>query len=320
MTPPRISQPPKPLPPTSSSSPGVLSSASWNHQFPVREVPVVANHYPHRKGSEPRHDHDFMEIQLCANGAGEQQSEVGKTAFRRGDVLLLRPGAWHAGVNNHDVDAYVCCFGAAMMRHELLWTLDEPSLNYLLWRQPVRKNAGIFHIHLDEESLRQCLHHLDALVALGQVETPESRPFRIGHLGIILACLARCVPRKNYDQNDGLLPVHSATKRALALLEENMANHWTLQELARKLNIDISYLGKLFQRTLGLSPMAYLSQIRAEQASRLLLRTPKTISEIAIEVGWPDPNHFARRFRSHYGLSASEYRLRFAQAAKPTEG
>jgi AraC family transcriptional regulator, L-rhamnose operon transcriptional activator RhaR len=56
--------------------------------------------------------------------------------------------------------------------------------------------------------------------------------------------------------------------------------------------------------------MAWLAQTRAERAAYLLARTGKPVSEIAIEVGWPDPVHFARRFRAHFGVSASAYRDR----------
>ena len=32
-------------------------------------------------------------------------------------------------------------------------------------------------------------------------------------------------------------------------------------------------------------------------------------------VGWPDQSGFARRFKAHYGLSATTYRKRFATGA-----
>ena len=57
--------------------------------------------------------------------------------------------------------------------------------------------------------------------------------------------------------------------------------------------------------------MAYLSRHRVELAADRLLHTDLPISRIGESVGWPDQNYFARRFKSHYGLSASTYRHRF---------
>jgi AraC family L-rhamnose operon transcriptional activator RhaR len=37
-----------------------------------------------------------------------------------------------------------------------------------------------------------------------------------------------------------------------------------------------------------------------------------SVTSIGRAVGWPDQSGFARRFKAHYGLSATTYRKRFA--------
>jgi AraC family L-rhamnose operon transcriptional activator RhaR len=61
--------------------------------------------------------------------------------------------------------------------------------------------------------------------------------------------------------------------------------------------------------------MAYLAQLRAEHAAVLLLHSDDSVTHIGRAVGWPDQSNFARRFRAHYGLSATTYRKRFATQA-----
>ena len=65
--------------------------------------------------------------------------------------------------------------------------------------------------------------------------------------------------------------------------------------------------------------MAYLAQLRAEHAAVLLLHSDEPITGIGRAVGWPDQNYFARRFKAHYGLSATTYRKRFATRAVSLE-
>jgi AraC family L-rhamnose operon transcriptional activator RhaR len=61
--------------------------------------------------------------------------------------------------------------------------------------------------------------------------------------------------------------------------------------------------------------MAYLAQLRAEHAAVLLLHSDESVTGIGRAVGWPDQSKFARRFKAHYGLSATTYRKRFAVRA-----
>jgi AraC family L-rhamnose operon transcriptional activator RhaR len=47
----------------------------------------------------------------------------------------------------------------------------------------------------------------------------------------------------------------------------------------------------------------------------LLLHSDQPVTCIGQAVGWPDQNYFARRFKAHYGLSATTYQARFATGA-----
>jgi AraC family transcriptional regulator, L-rhamnose operon transcriptional activator RhaR len=51
-------------------------------------------------------------------------------------------------------------------------------------------------------------------------------------------------------------------------------------------------------------------------AAGLLLHTDESVTRTGRSVGWPDQNYFARRFKAHFGLSATIYRSRFADSTR----
>lgn len=106
-------------------------------------------------------------------------------------------------------------------------------------------------------------------------------------------------------------PAHPAAQHAMRLLESDLAEPWTLERLAALVNLAPGYLIRLFGKSVGMSPMAYLNRIRAERAAGLLIETELPIATIGAMVGWLDPSHATRRFRSTFGLSPSEYRSAF---------
>jgi AraC-like DNA-binding protein len=106
-------------------------------------------------------------------------------------------------------------------------------------------------------------------------------------------------------------PAHPAVQHAMRLLEASIDEPWTLERLATAVNLAPGYLIRLFGRTAGISPMAYLNRIRAERAAGLLIETDLPIATIGAMVGWHDPSHASRRFHAVFGLSPSRYRSTF---------
>jgi transcriptional regulator GlxA family with amidase domain len=50
--------------------------------------------------------------------------------------------------------------------------------------------------------------------------------------------------------------------------------------------------------------------VRLQAAADLLTGSRLSVTEIALECGFNEPNYFARQFRRHIGVSPSEYRRR----------
>jgi two-component system response regulator YesN len=63
----------------------------------------------------------------------------------------------------------------------------------------------------------------------------------------------------------------------------------------------------MFSRLMGIRPTDYLNKKRIEKSQMLLLCSGKKLKEIALDVGFADPNYFSRVFKKYTGLSPQEY-------------
>ena len=264
----------------------------------------------------PLHTHSFVEIAFTIGGTGTHHSLAGRQPLQTGDVVLLRPGVWHGYEDCDRLELFNCCFTSELLRRELAWTREDQLLGYLLWSGPYSaEGRGLLTMHLDPPAYGECLAHLTALEALRHRPVAQHRGDIVGRLALLFSLLGRTLVRAQGPVPDLGSPVHPAVGQAMRLLEARLAHRWTLTELAAELHLAPGYLVRLFKSAAGRPPMAYLAQLRAEHAATLLLHSDQPITCIGREVGWPDQNYFARRFKAHYGLSATTYRGRFAPGA-----
>ena len=163
-----------------------------------------------------------------------------------------------------------------------------------------------------EAAFARCFTHLEALAALRHCPLDRYRGDVLGLLSLLLGELGRAAVPAAAASDSTQGRAHPAVRRAMRLLESDIARPWTLADLAEELHLAPAYLVRLFKDATGLPPKAYLAQVRAERAAVLLLNTDDPVTGIGRAVGWPDQNYFARRFKAHYGLSATTYRKRFA--------
>lgn len=92
------------------------------------------------------------------------------------------------------------------------------------------------------------------------------------------------------------------------VIEENYDQKLSLQDLAAKFYISGTYLSSLFKKTLGMSPIQYITNVRINRAHHLLSSTSEKISDIAAMVGYPDQGYFTKVFKRVTGKNPTDYR------------
>lgn len=85
----------------------------------------------------------------------------------------------------------------------------------------------------------------------------------------------------------------------------------SIKSIAQALNLSNSYACSQFKKVTNLTINDYLSKIRINEAKKLIIQGDQTINQIAMQVGYSDPNYFSRLFKKTTGLTATEYKNSF---------
>jgi DNA-binding response OmpR family regulator len=97
-------------------------------------------------------------------------------------------------------------------------------------------------------------------------------------------------------------------RQAMAYIHEHFADSISRTDLAQHVALSEDYLTACFRRELGVTPITYLNRYRVNRARQLLTGTDKSITEIALDVGFSDGSYFSRVFRREVGLSPEAFR------------
>jgi len=111
---------------------------------------------------------------------------------------------------------------------------------------------------------------------------------------------------------------HERLIRAAALMEANIEEPLSLDQLAAAIGVSRRQIERLFRRHLDQVPTKYYLELRLRRARELLLQTPMSIMDITTACGFQSPPHFSKCYRSVFGHPPSaERRRRSAPAGAP---
>ena len=190
-----------------------------------------------------------------------------------------------------------------------------------------------YWIGFDGEKVEEILHYLkiDSASHVGKAQNEElvlERLKQIFQPNLLANANQLVVQRYLYD----ILSVfHSEVVRSDSLEEEKrrysysfmtyvkhyyQKNDLQIAEIAEIFGLNKSYFSQVIKQEMGMTPNEYLSFVRMEEGARLLLKSEKSVKEIAFLVGYENPLTFSRAFKNYHGVSPMTYREKITESKK----
>ena len=233
------------------------------------------------------HTHDELMIGLIRSGVKSFRLGPDRKFAAPGQLSVVNPGELHTGEREHG-----------------------PELTYIALYLPLATLSAIIPGHGGRE--REIQHPVITDVFVWhQLAWAHDALFKSDDTFAAEECLVLGITSlfKRYAARAPRMPpgTHpAAIRRALAYLEAEAANPATLESLANASGVGSFHLIRLFQRHLGTTPHAYLTQLRIERAKRLL-KAGQPVARVALDVGFADQAHLTRRFKALTGTTPGRY-------------
>lgn len=120
----------------------------------------------------------------------------------------------------------------------------------------------------------------------------------------IIYQLAKLIRGVQITQNDNI-PVIARVKE---LIENNIGQNLTLDEIAESMNMSKFYLCHLFKSKTNMTLTSWKNYLKLEKAKEFLADSPKKITEIAAECGFENVSYFTELFKKTEKLAPEAYR------------
>ena len=100
-------------------------------------------------------------------------------------------------------------------------------------------------------------------------------------------------------------------EKAENYIEMNFAEDISMEEMAGKLHVHPSHLMRAFKKEKGITISHYRNMRRIKEAKELILFSNLSMTEIAIMVGFSNPQYFSKFFKEVEGITPVEFKKKF---------
>lgn len=106
----------------------------------------------------------------------------------------------------------------------------------------------------------------------------------------------------------GSMGIDNVVMRMHSYMEKNYDKDLKLEVIAKMLNYNSAYLGKIYKKQMGKSFNSVLDSIRIENAKRLLITTNMKVYQVSEQIGYSNIDYFFSKFKHYVGITPKEFK------------
>ncbi|MCC9135437.1 helix-turn-helix domain-containing protein [Pontibacter silvestris] len=246
------------------------------------------------------HKHDFYIVLLVTYGTGTHTIDFKTYPVKPGTVFFLSPGQVHSWQLSVDAKGTIIFF----------------STDFYLLEQPQKKLRiyPFFNNMLHKPLVQLSEHEVIFLQSIFQQMEQEyigqrwkKEDIIRNYLDIIFILLTRVYQSQNPDEQNKA-KILSELEQFEDLLEQHYKQHLPVSFYAEQLHVTVKQLNDTCKRAFGKTATECIQDRLVLEASRLLIHSENSVTQIAAELGFFDNSYFARFFRKHTGFTPKQFR------------
>ena len=236
-------------------------------------------------------------------GVGMYLLDGSLRCLNEGDLVLLPPRVSFSFVSEHLGDEYNINIDASVFRFDNAW-LDALVAAFPVSGEMVLRIKEIRNpLAVEGPKWIKLSKLLDSILSCSRLEQP-AMIFSILSLIATPEDFVLIKSVAEYDSQD----VAERKVKIDRFLECNYYNKVSLEEISRYVGMSRTYFSIFFKTQYNEGFSDYLTRLRVEKASVLLLHTDKSIPSIAVESGFKTVQYFTRAFKKVKGVTPAAFR------------
>lgn len=216
--------------------------------------------------------------------------------IKKGSLVLIPPNVIHATYNVENI-AYERC---------LVTFLDDDIRDFSAFFSDINFYGAFENsIHVVDFSLKEQLIIESILENMSSTDDFSTKQFFLMQLLFLANKNQGAKPAENDNQLRG---IQKTITEVVAHINNNFQTELNLDNISAEFFIDSCYLSRIFKKTVGMSFVDYINNVRIMEAKKLLTSTDESIISISENVGFKSNTHFGRVFKAITGISPLQYR------------